>query len=86
MPAEVGYIALPREEKEIGFKGLDRWSRLEIDPETFEEGMESAIEAARDVVRRIRTGDFFNDEGFAPRDEIFAAIGGVGIITGSEEE
>lgn len=86
VPAEVGYIALPREEKEIGFKGLDRWSRLEIDPETFEEGMESALEAAREVVRRIRRGDFFIDPGFAPRDEIFAAIGGVGIITGSEEE
>ena len=86
VPAEVGYIALPREEKEIGFKGLDRWSRLEIDPETFEEGMESAIEAARDVVRGIRRGEFFTDEGFAPRDEIFAAIGGVGIIAGSAEE
>ena len=48
--------------------------------------MESAIEAAREVVRRIRRGEFFTDEGFAPRDEIFAAIGGVGIITGSEEE
>jgi hypothetical protein len=86
VPAEVGYIALPREEKEIGFKGLDRWSRLEIDGETFEEGIESAVEAARNVVRRIRRGEFFTDEGFAPRDEIFAAIGGVGIITGSEEE
>ena len=27
VPAEVGYIALPREETEIGFRGLDRWSR-----------------------------------------------------------
>ncbi len=86
VPAEVGYIALPREEMEIGFKGLDRWSRRKDDKETFEEGMESAVEAARDVVRRIRRGEFFTDEGFAPRDEIFAAIGGVGIITGSEEE
>jgi hypothetical protein len=86
VPAEVGYIALPRMETEIGFRGVDRWARGKNDPETFEEGMESALEAARQVVRRIRRGEFFTDEGFAPRDEIFAAIGGVGIISGSEEE
>ena len=86
VPAEVGYIALPREETKIGFSGLDRWARGKDDPETFEEGMESALEAAREVVRRIRRGEFFTEQGFAPRDEIFAAIGGVGIITGSEDE
>jgi len=48
--------------------------------------MESAIEAARDVVRRIRGGEFFTTEGFAPRDEIFTAIGGVGILTEDEDE
>ena len=86
MPTEVVYIALPPKETEIGFKGINRWARGKNDPETFEEGMESALEAAREVVRRIRGGVFFTDEGFAPRDEIFAAIGGVGIISGSEEE
>jgi hypothetical protein len=86
VPAEVGYIALPREETKIGFSGVDRWSRRKDDEETFEEGMESALEAARDVVRAIRGGEFFTDEHFAPRDEIFAAIGGVGIIAGSAEE
>jgi len=86
VPAEVGYVALPRDEKEIGFKGLERWARHKDDPETFEEGMESALEAAREVVRKVRRGEFFTDPGFAPRNEIFAAIGGVGIITGSEDE
>jgi hypothetical protein len=86
VPAEVGYIALPREEKEIGFRGINRWARRTGDEETFEEGMESALEAARDVVRRIRRGEFFTDEGFAPRDEIFSAVGGVGILTEDEDE
>jgi len=86
VPAEIGFIALPREEKEIGFRGIDRWSRHANASETFEEAVDSALEAAREVVRRIRGGEFFTDEGFAPRDAIFAAIGGVGVIAGGESE
>ena len=88
VPAEVGYIALPRDEKRIGFDAVGRWSRSKgnSESETFEEGMESALEAAREVVRRIRRGEFFSDEGFAPRDAILAAIGGVGVIAGGEAE
>jgi len=85
-PAEVGYIALPPKGNEIGFKGINRWSQHKNDGETFAEGMESAIEAARDVVRRSRGGECFTTEGFAPRDEIFTAIGGVGILTEDEDE
>jgi hypothetical protein len=66
--------------------GLKRWARRTGDEETFEEGMESALEAARDVVRRIRRGEFFADEGFASRDEILSAIAGVGILTEDEDE
>jgi hypothetical protein len=86
LPAEVGYIALPREEKKIEFDWVDRWSRGKEDSETFEEGTESALEAAREVVRRIRRAEFFSEEGFAPGDAIFAAIGGVGVIAGGEVE
>jgi hypothetical protein len=85
-PAELGYIVLPPKETEIGFRGIEHWSRRKDHEETFAEAMESAIEAAREVVRNIRGGEFFTDPGFAPRDAIFAAIGGVGIITGSEDE
>ena len=48
--------------------------------------MESALEAAREVVRGIRRGEFFTAEGFSPRDPIFAAIGGVGVIAEGEVE
>ena len=75
-----------RVKTKTGFMGLERWARRKGDEETFEEGMESALEAAREVVRAIRRGEFFTDEGFAPRDEIFSAIGGVGILTEDEDE
>jgi hypothetical protein len=86
VPAEIGYIALPRDAKKIEFNPIRRWSRRRDDPETFEEAVESALEAAREVVRRIRRGEFFTDEGFAPRDAIFAAIGGVGVIAEGQAE
>ena len=85
-PAEVGYIALPRDVGKIGFDGIDRWSRGKSDPESFAEGVESGLEAARDVVRRIRRGEFFGDADFAPRDPIFGAIAGVGVIAGEPGE
>ena len=40
---------------------------------------------AHDIVREIRRGEFFTDDGFAPRDPIFEAIGGAGIIAAREE-
>jgi hypothetical protein len=86
VPAEIGYIALPRDANKIGFHGIERWSRRKDDPETFEDAVGNALETAQEVVRRIRRGEFFTDEGFAPRDDIFAAIGGVGVIAGGESE
>ncbi len=84
-PAEVGYIALPRDIAEIGFDGIARWSHGEDEGETFAEGVESALEVARDVVRRIRRREFFSDDGFTPGDPILAAIGGVGVIAGDPQ-
>jgi len=75
-PSEIGYIAISGEPEKIGFMPLDKWAR---DME-FDEGIESALEAIDDVVRRIRKGEFFADDEFNPRDPIFAAIGGVGIL------
>ena len=84
-PSEVGFIALPRDEAKVEFDGVARWCKGN-DKETFAEGLQSAIETAQEVVRRIRQGKFFSDEGFAPRDPILAAIGGVGVIDGGREE
>jgi ATP-dependent helicase/nuclease subunit B len=86
-PPQVGYIAIPRDESEIRFAPIKSWSRKKGSEETFSEGVESAIETAQNIVRSIRhSGNFFTSEGFQPRDPIFAAIGGVGIITAGEED
>jgi hypothetical protein len=80
-PGLIGYVALPRESAKCGFKHVERWRRKkDKTEETFEEGCASALDTARDVVRRLREGDFFDPEGFAPRDPILAAIGGVGTM------
>jgi hypothetical protein len=85
-PAEVGYIALPRDPNGIGFVNVDRWGGTKSDPLLLPDALDGAFEAARDVVRRIRKGDFFSADGFDPRDPIYEAIGGVGIVAGAEDE
>ena len=44
------------------------------------------VVAVNDVSFGIRKGEFFTVDGFDPRDPIFEAIGGVGIVAGAEEE
>jgi len=85
-PAEVGYIALPRDPDGIEFMNVDRWGGTTSEPLLLADALEGAFEAARDVVRRIRMGDFFTADGFDPRDPIFEAIGGVGVVAGAEED
>ena len=83
-PAEIGYIAICRERQDIGFLKLENWARRKGEEVDFEEGIESALEAIYDVVRRIRKGEFFTVEGFAPSDPLFAAIGGVGLLANEQ--
>ncbi len=85
-PAEVGYIALPRDPRGIEFMDVDHWGGTKSDPVLLPDALEGALEAARDVVRRIRKDDFFSADGFDPGDPIFEAIGGVGIVAGAEED
>ena len=85
-PAEIGYIALPRDPAGIQFMNVENWGRTKSDPVLLPEALDEAFEAARDVVRRIRKGEFFTVDGFDPGDPIFEAIGGVGIVAGAEEE
>jgi RecB family exonuclease len=75
-PEEIGYIAISRNPKEIDFMPLGEWGK----GVEFGEGIDEALETIFDVVRRIRRGEFFDDDDFKPRDPIFAAIGGVGVL------
>ena len=84
-PAQLGYIALPRNVDEVGFLNAEHWGTSR-EPLPLSEALEGAFETARDVVRRIRAGDFFTTDGFAPRDPIFEAIGGLGVVAGAHEE
>ncbi|MBW2313587.1 MAG: PD-(D/E)XK nuclease family protein [Deltaproteobacteria bacterium] len=84
-PTELGYITLPRDIEKLGFKSPDRWGGTQKDPEPFGDALGSALETARDVVRRIRAGEFFDAESFAPRDPIFQAIAGLGVMASEAE-
>ncbi len=86
MPAQMGYIALGRDPHRIEFASVETWDRKKGEFDSIEEGVESAWEVAQGVVRRIREGAFFTEEGFEPRDPIFQAIGGVGLVEASAEE
>jgi hypothetical protein len=81
-PAELGYAWLGRRDADVRFLPLEHaWATRAGTGESFEDGLASALETVADVVRRVRAGDFFTAEGFAPRDPILAAIGGVGLVT-----
>ena len=86
-PAEIGYIGLPRDLDDIRFMALtNNWCRKKNDDEEFSDGLQSALDSVCEVVRRIRAGDFFSHQDFAPRDPILAAIGGVGLIAQDMDE
>ncbi|HRP62406.1 MAG TPA: PD-(D/E)XK nuclease family protein [Phycisphaerales bacterium] len=61
---EVGYITLPKDADKVDFLRAD-WS---------EELFASAIDAARDVVRRIRAGEFWPPSALAAEFDDFATI------------
>lgn len=86
MPTQVGYIALGRDPHRIEFAKVETWDRKKGEFDSIEDGVESAWEVAKDVVRRIRKGAFFTEEGFEPYDPIFQAIGGVGLVEAGAED
>jgi hypothetical protein len=83
-PCEVGFIGLSRDGSKKVFDGVDRWQKG--GDESFADGVEHALETARDVVRRVREGDFFSADGFETRDAILAAIAGIGVVDGGGDE
>ncbi len=83
-PAQIGFISIAKSPKDIGFKALKGWAVNKQESMSFAEGVESAVEVARDVVRQIRAGEFFERRGIGDREPIFAAIAGVGAISDGE--
>ena len=80
-PTELGFISIAKSPSDIGFKPLKGWSVNKQESLSFADGVERAVEVARDVVRQIRAGDFFELKGIDDRVPIFAAIAGVGAIS-----
>ncbi len=66
---ELGYCAIGKDEPGIRFVTAD-WTEAEI---------ESALDVARDVVRRVRAREFWNP-GRTPYEEILKAIWGEGMV------
>jgi hypothetical protein len=70
----LGYFKIGKDESEAGV-ALAPWSALDI---------ESALEAAREVVRRIRRGEFFEIGDFGD-DPIRLALAGIGLVESAED-
>ncbi|MFT7478636.1 MAG: ATP-dependent helicase/nuclease subunit B [Gammaproteobacteria bacterium] len=79
-PEELGYIAVGRERRNVGFLDVGDWRKPKDDGADSDEALASGLAVAADIVRRIRAGDFFELDGWQPYDEVFAAIGGVGLV------
>jgi len=79
-PAELGYIALGRDDKSLGFWSVEDWRRPRDECDDSDEALLGGLERAHAIVRSIRAGDYFRLAGWQPYDEIFGAIGGVGLV------
>jgi hypothetical protein len=75
---ELGYFNVGKDGSETGIRRA-RWSAADL---------ESALEAARDVVRRIRRDDFGETGSGFPDEPILLALAGHGLVeaAGSEDE
>lgn len=86
----VGYATLGRDDKHIAFEMLNDFSPNKKEPESMRESLESAYEAAREVVRKVRRAEFFDLGSWVPREPIWNALGGAGLVVSaaavSEEE
>ncbi len=82
----LGYVTLGKDERQIGFATIERFAPTKKSTETFAEGVEAALEVARDVVRRIRARDWFDVGDRWPLGEpAFAALGGQGLLATSAD-
>ncbi len=74
---ELGYVGLGKEEANVGFLVARKWKPGYVD---------EALDQARDVVRAVRRGEFFDLGRRGPREEILQAIAGIGLISDEEGE
>ena len=72
---ELGYGMLGKDGRAIRF-AVASWSEADL---------EDALEKAREVVRAVRSGAFW-DRGGTPYDEIFKAIWGEGMVLAADGE
>jgi RecB family exonuclease len=86
----VGYATLGRDEASIAFDMLADFSPTKKDTESMRDSLDSAFEAAREVVRKVRNGEFFQLGSWTPSEPIWNALGGAGLVVSatveSEEE
>ncbi|MFT7665476.1 MAG: RecB family exonuclease, partial [Planctomycetota bacterium] len=80
-PDEIGYISLGSDPDKIDFMKLVDWSPNRSEKVDFADGVASALSVAADVVRKIRRREFFDADGMKDYDPIFAAIGGLGLVS-----
>ncbi|MCB9914551.1 MAG: PD-(D/E)XK nuclease family protein [Planctomycetes bacterium] len=79
-PAELGYVALGRDESAQGFWSADDWRTSKKECDDPLEPLAGAFATAQDVVRRIRAGELYELGNWRPYDPIFEALGGVGLV------
>jgi len=79
-PEELGYIAIGRDSKYQGFWNVKDWRKPKGECDDSDAALAGGLDVARGIVRRIRAGDFFDLEDWRPYEDIFAAIGGVGLV------
>jgi hypothetical protein len=79
-PRELGYIAIGRDENSLGFWNAKDWRRPKDECDNSDEALDKGLDVAMDIVRTIRAGDIFRLDGWQPYDEIFSALGGVGLV------
>jgi ATP-dependent helicase/nuclease subunit B len=83
-PEALGYIAIGSDEKHTGFWSVNDWRVSKNEFDDSDEALQLAYGVAHDIVRRIRAGDTFDVTGWRPYDEVFKAIGGVGLVASAD--
>lgn len=76
MSAELGYVCLPMKPSETDLK-LAAWTPPQL---------ESAFECARDVIRRVRRGEFFTLGPRPPEKGVMGWLAGSGFISSEPDE
>lgn len=83
---QVGYALLGRDESSIKFDMRSDFSPKNKGEESMRDSLDSAYEAAREVFRKVRRGEFFSLGSWTPREPIWNALGGAGLVVSAADE